>query len=94
MPVNPLRLLTADTVILTNGTRITFESSGVIVTISPYQGRAVYSNGTITSFPACGYPTTTVLAGPSGLSGNGTAWWTYSNGIAVNFYPDGTCSKR
>ena len=54
-----------DTVILTNGTRITFDSQGVVVTISPYQGRAVYSNGTITSFPVCQYPITSVLAGTS-----------------------------
>ena len=65
-----------DTVILTNGTRITFNSRGIIVIISPYQGRAVYSNGTITSFPACQYPITADLEISSGLSANGTASWT------------------
>lgn len=80
-----------DTVILTNGTRITFNSRGVIVTISPYQGRSVYSNGTITSFPVCRYPINANLELPHGLSGNGTAWWTSSDGTAVRFNPNGTC---
>ena len=82
-----------DTIILTNGTRIVFNSRGVIVTISPYKGEQVFSNGTIVSFPACRYPITPDLNLPHGLSGNGTVWYTSSNGTVVTFYPNGACNE-
>ena len=81
-----------DTVILPNGTRFTFNSRGIIVTISPYQGRAVYSNGVVVDIPACQYPIDPNLQLAHGVSANGTAWWTSADGQAVSFYPDGTCS--
>jgi hypothetical protein len=81
------------TVILPGGTRITFDSRGIIVTIFPYQGRVVYSNGTIVRFVAYQFPIDPDLQLPHGLAGNGTAWWTSSNGIRVSFYPNGTCSE-
>ena len=81
-----------DTVGLHNGTRIIFNSRGVLVTISPYQGRAAYSNGTVVDFPACQHPINPDLRLPSGASGNGTAWWTSSDGTVVRFYANGTCS--
>jgi hypothetical protein len=82
-----------DTVVLINGTRMVFNSRGVIVTISPYKGEQVFSNGTIILFPACRYPITPDLHLSSGLSGNGTVWYTSSNGTVVIFYPNGTCSE-
>jgi hypothetical protein len=81
------------TVILPSGTRITFDSRRILVTIFPYQGKAVYSNGTVATFPVCQFPIDPDLHLPHGLAGNGTAWWTSSNGTKVSFYPNGTCSK-
>ena len=81
-----------DTVILPNGTRFTFNSHGIIVTISPYQGRAVYSNGLIVDIPVCQHPIDPDLQLAHGVSANGSAWWTSADGQAVIFYPDGTSS--
>jgi hypothetical protein len=82
-----------DTVILPNGTRFIFNGRGVIEIISPYQGTAVYSNGTVMTFPICQYPFDPDLQLGGGLSGNGTAWWTSSSGTIVSFYPNGSCSE-
>jgi hypothetical protein len=82
-----------NTVILPNGTRFIFNGRGVIEIISPYQGTAVYSNGTVMTFPICQYPFDPDLQLGGGLSGNGTAWWTSSSGTIVSFYPNGSCSE-
>ncbi len=81
-----------DTVILPNGTRFTFNSNGIIVTLSPYQGKAVYSNGVVVDIPVCQYPIDPDLQLAHGVSANGSAWWTSADGQAVAFYPDGSCS--
>jgi hypothetical protein len=78
-------------VVLTNGTRFIVNASGVIATLYPYQGREVFDNGTITMFPPCIYPATTNIEG-NGVSGNGTASFSYANGSTVKFYANGTCS--
>jgi hypothetical protein len=78
-------------VVLTNGTRFIVNASGVIATLYPYQGREVFDNGTIDTFPPCIYPATTNVEG-SGVSGNGTASFSYANGSTVKFYANGTCS--
>jgi hypothetical protein len=78
-------------VVLTNGTRFIVNASGVIAALYPYQGKEVFTNGTIAKFPPCIYPATTKIEGSS-ASGNGTASFSYANGLTVRFYPDGTCS--
>ena len=83
-----------DTIILTNGTRIVFNSRGVVVTVSPYKGEEVFANGTVTKFPSCAYRINADLDLSHGVSGNGTAWYTSSDGIEVVFYPNGTCGER
>jgi hypothetical protein len=81
-----------DTVVLENGTRILFDSSGVEVVINPNLGEESFSNGTLLKFPACGI---SIDAGPTsypyGLGANGTVWYTMKNGTTVFLYPDGTC---
>ena len=82
------------TVVLENGTRILFDSSGVVAVIYPNLGEELFSNGTVVKFVAC---TISISAGPPnypyGLSSNGTVWFTFQNETTVYLYPDGTCSS-
>lgn len=80
-----------DTVVVTNGTRLIFNASRVIATLYPYQGKEVFANGTITTFPPCIYP---VSPDPqqSGEGANGTVWFSGASVGIVRFYPNGTCS--
>ena len=80
-----------DTVVIADGTRFIVNASGVLATLYPYQGKEVFANGTITTFPPCIYPATTNIEGSSS-SYNGTASFSYANGLTVKFYPNGTCS--
>jgi len=82
----------ADTVVASNATRFIFNARGVVAIIYPYQGKEVYANGTIRTFVPCAYPISMDPPLPRGASGNGTVWFTASNGQIVRFYPDGTCS--
>jgi hypothetical protein len=83
-----------DTVVLENGTRILFDSSGVEAAIYPNLGEELFSNGTLVKFAAC---TISIDAGPPnypyGLSSNGTVWFTFKNETTVYLYSDGTCSS-
>src|SRR5438876_3908823 len=82
-----------DIVIIANGTRIIFNSKGIIAAIYPYQGKEVFSNGTIVTFPVCPYQISTDPALPRTVYANGTALFASSNGMIVRFAPNGTCSE-
>lgn len=79
------------TVVVTNGTRFIFNASGVIATLYPYQGKEVFTNGTIAAFPPCIYPVSTNIK-ESGDLANGTVYFSGASGGIVRFYPNGTCS--
>jgi hypothetical protein len=83
---------TYDTVVTLNETRFIFNAYGLIATIYPYQGREVFANGTVTTFPVCAYPISTSILYPRGTYGNGTDWLPAAGGGIVRFYPNGTCS--
>jgi len=84
-----------DTLILTNDTRIVFNSRGIIATVSPYEGKEVFSNGTVVTFPACPYHIANPdLSYPRGLYGNGTSFYTLPDGMLVKFEPNGTCHQE
>lgn len=82
------------TVVLENGTRILFDSSGVEGVTYPDLGKEVFANGTVVTFSACNVP---IDAGPPnypyGVSANGTVWYTLENETVVYLYPDGTCGS-
>jgi hypothetical protein len=80
-------------VVLPNGTRFIVNASGVIATLYPYQGKEVFANGTIITFPPCMYPVSTKLQ-ENGGAGNGTAWFSGASGGLVMFYPNGTCIEK
>jgi|GEM_PF-6345898 len=80
-----------DAVVVTNGTRFIFNASWVIATLYPYQGKEVFANGTITTFPPCIYPVSTNIK-ESGDLANGTVYFSGASGGIVRFYPNGTCS--
>lgn len=86
------------TLVSANGTRVTFNSKGLIAIIYPNQGREVFANGTVVSFPACPYVVNAETDVPHGLFGaNATTWYTLppsgaSGSMVVYFYANGTCS--
>jgi len=79
-----------DTAVVTNGTRFVFSARAVIATLYPYQGKEVFANGTIATFPPCINP---VSPNPqqSGGGANETVWFSGAGGGIVRFYPNGTC---
>lgn len=82
-----------DAVVISNGTRFIVNASGVIATLYPYRGIEVFANGTITTFAPCVYPGTENVEAYGGGGGyNGTVSYSYSNGLTVSFYGNGTCS--
>jgi len=82
-----------DTVVTLQATRFVFNAHGLIAIFYPYQGREVFANGTVTTFPACVYPISASAQYPRGTSGNGTVDFPGAGGGTVWFYPNGTCSK-
>jgi len=82
-----------DTVVTLQATRFIFNAHGLIATFYPYQGRELFANGTVTTFPACAYSISTSTQYPRGTSGNGTVYFPAAGGGTVWFYPDGTCSE-
>ena len=84
---------TYDTVVTLQATRFIFNAHGLIATIYPYQGREIFANGTVTTFPTCAYPISTNTQYPRGTSGNGTVNFPAAGGGTVWFYPNGTCSR-
>ena len=82
-----------DTVVTSNATRFIFDAHGVIATMYPYQGKEVFTNGTIVTFAACRYPIGDYRFA-AGVSANGTVWFTGSSGGVLRFFPNGTCAPN
>ena len=82
-----------DWAVSSNGTRVLFNPKGVIATIYPFAGTEIFSNGTSFAFSPCQYqyPTSEIRGG--GLAADGTAAFSYSNGMTVYFFANGTCSE-